>query len=629
MKGCRTARRRILRAVDQDLPLEERFRLDDHLAQCSACATEYQRALHLEEAFARMPDPPHARLDLERTVRSIRTSLENSPPSGDNATIVVAASSRAPSKTLRALAVIMAVAGVVALWIVVGARPRDVAAPEVNGVDAPENIAIAPSPTRAREAESSVARPNGESDPVAETDAASVERQLREHLVAAFADSTDLADIAHCVERFDRFAAPIRRWPLARIAAPMLRSDDLRLARSAARFLGMRGDRISVSQLQAVLDRHSSAARDSIAPVVVRALGDLGRDAVSALGHALSFPALEPAALAQLARIGGVEAARFIESSLARRADSPGSTGSTTPFARRRFEALAAIGTPAVASFLRLASDDNFEREQVLGWLDRVEGAGDEFARLMRARAIDDPDLVFEIAARLQPVAVLPWLEERASEHRYRARALACLERWDDTVPIRTLLRLDAAGWVPDADIVSSLRAIADRDGERFTALARDLLAAADPIVVDRYLDLLIASEHRAAASALVELTLANVLSDEARQWAALAVGELGGPEDATLLLAGVDRFGANECRLLAACLISIHLHLGEGGTAAALAGFAPRSIDRVNNALQQAIESDRDETRFTGGAVELFRVARSLEGAFLSRNPSIAKSSS
>ncbi|MEN8162229.1 MAG: hypothetical protein ABFS41_19315 [Myxococcota bacterium] len=217
-----------------------------------------------------------------------------------------------------------------------------------------------------------------------------------------------------------------------------------------------------------------------------------------------------------------------------------------------------------------------------------------------------------QAAARLQPAEALGWLEERCQEARHRDAALACIARWDGTAPLDSLLRLDAAGWVDDEDLLATLRALAsrDRDGaERITEHARGLVAARDALAIQRCVELLIASEHAAAAPALVLFASSDLLSGDERQWAALAVGELGRPEDAVLLLRGLVRQRPPDRRLWAACLITIHRHLGDEGAAEALAGCSGWSVRRVRGALA-------DVTAEGLGAVGLNRVARALDGA-------------
>ena len=160
-----------------------------------------------------------------------------------------------------------------------------------------------------------------------------------------------------------------------------------------------------------------------------------------------------------------------------------------------------------------------------------------------------------------------------------------------------------------DEDLRATFRSLATADAARVSEHARDLCAAGDVLATQRYLELLIASEHEAAAPALATLASSELLSDDARQWAALAVGELGRSEDALRLLGSLGRLGTDERRLRAACLITIHRLLGDAGTAEAMEGFSPWSSRRVHDALRAVTEDGL-------GAVGLNRVARALDGA-------------
>lgn len=597
MRGCRHARHRILRSADGELELEERFLLDEHLARCPSCAELHARTLVLEETLARLPEPPHERLDLDRAAASVGAAIAARSDS-----LRHPIRPPVPGPIRRALAsapgrILVVAAGLVAVLVLAATLLRGPFSGGPGGQGVPHAGATAsverehPAAFDTREA------PEGPEEP---DDPAGVERLVRANLVTALDGLAIDADADSAARRFDELTFELRRWPIVRVVEKLLADDDPRVARSAARYLGVRGDRISVSKLRASLDR------PPVAPAAVRALGDLGEPATPALRQALDDPALELLALRELRGVGGKTAARAIADALLARTRSPFERAvRMDPY----LEALAGTGAAAVDVLLDLCAVDGLDEREVLSWLDAVEQGAPALARLLEVGGGGHPTpLLLEAAARLQPVEALAWLEERCQEARHRDAALACIARWDGTAPLASLLRLDAAGWVDDEDLLATLRDLAerDRDGRRIAEHARELVAAHDVLGIQRCLELLIASEHPAAARALVLFASSDLLSDDERQWAALAVGELGRPDDAVLLLRGLVGQRPTDRRLWAACLITIHRHLGDDGAAEALAGIPEWSARRVRGALADVAAEGL-------GAVGLNRVARAL----------------
>lgn len=614
MKGCRAARVRIEKAVDDRLALEERFLLEEHLTRCPRCAQRHEHALAVDEALERMVEPPLDRLDVDAAVASIRHAIDTDP----GTEVRLGDPSRRRRARLAAAATLVIATGVVMVWAFTRgggespAAPEEVAIPEIPTADAPskEQVAVAPTDETAPPTE---AVTDDEFDLLRLQEARD---RVRTQLARAFTGFVESDDPRAFADRFDLATHELRRegWPVGRILEGLLADEDSEIARRAARYLGVRGDRTTVSLLAASLED------PPLKRAALRALGDLGRPAVEAVASVLRDPVLADRALVQLAGIGGRRAAEAIEAEL--------TNPDGTTFERDRlYWNLVATGPESLESFLRLARHDSGDAIDPLERLRSVRGAGAELVRLLESGSHRYPAALLHAAVEeLEPAGALPWLEEACDDYRRRPTALACLGRWSGPDPIDVLLRLEARGAVPDAELVATMSELLARDSGRVTASVENHIEAATQWAnalddLERLLDLLLATGHRGASASLVALAFADPLPVDARQWAALAAGELGDERDAERLRARLSEIDPDDRRLLAACLIAIHEHLGPSEASVALEELSLRSPRRVLAALD-------DLSPNTTRAVGLHRVARALDGASTSRNPKLRRSS-
>jgi hypothetical protein len=280
-------------------------------------------------------------------------------------------------------------------------------------------------------------------------------------------------------------------------------------------------------------------------------------------------------------------------------------------------DALTATGPAAVASLLRLTVESEHDRaatHEILVRLALVDGAGPELAV-----ALERERVPLELACRALAIVRHPsgvaWLEERCASSRERPHALAALAEIEGPAPLASLVRLARAGRVPREDALGLLASLLERDAARAVEFTLDLRASNAADAAREWLALLIESGHPGGARALVHLTADATLPDDDRQWAALAVGELGDRMDGELLLAELERArGAEpERRGFAAGLLSVHALLGAEGVERLLAPCSPSSRARVLSALGSAAASASEASR---AAVNVHRVARALEGA-------------
>ncbi len=567
MTRCRVARRCVDAALERELALEERFQLEEHTARCRACAEYERRARGLQELLEGPGDPPPTAADVEAAARAVFARLAAGETDGGEG------AAWRPRRTRRGALIASGALALVSAALLLLLRGRYEPVPDAG---------LAPEITEAAESR--------------DWTPASVEITVR----AALLDGFGLAgtDEVRARERFSGGTREVAQagWPVRRFVEGLLESPDPAVVLAAARCLGNLGEAGAVPALARAL------ARPETADGVLDALGALGEPAVSGLEPALSEPELAVRTLRQLCRIGGPRTADTLERAARNaRADS-------IPSRAALLDALTSTGPAGVTSLLRLAAEcasDHSESTAILARLPLVAGAGPELARTLEHERLPG-DLAYRALLFLQPLEALPWLEERCATHRERVLALETLASFPDTGPLGSLLRLAQGGRVPREDVKRLLVGLLERDAERGEVFTRELIARQHE-ALRPWLELLIESEHPGAARALVPLAFSEALESDDRQWAALAVGELGTAEDAELLLDELGTRAAGDRRHTAACLLSIHARLGVPGVERVLARCSPASLRPVLRALEGANP---------GETVLVHRLARALDGA-------------
>ncbi|MSR63316.1 MAG: hypothetical protein EXS08_12815 [Planctomycetes bacterium] len=561
MIRCRVARGYVEAAQERALALEERWQLDEHVGACARCAALERRARALQELLEGPGDPRPNAPDVEAASRAVFAALERGA-------VEPWRPQRSRRVLLGALGVCALVAGVAALLLLRTER----------GGHAP--VEVAPPAEVADGVERSWS-------------ATGVEAVVRAALLASFSAP---ADLAAARARFGADTREVARagWPVRRFVEGLLDGEGA-AAPAAARCLGALGDANSAPALERAL------AKPALVGEVLSALGALGEPSLGALERALARPALALGALRELCRVGGPRAALVLErAARLARADAVPSRASL-------LDALTTTGPASVASLLRLAGERLDERDEcgaILARLPLVAGAGPELARALE-RERPPGDLAYRALLLLRPDEALPWLEERCASHRERALALETLASYAGAAVLASALNLAEGGRVARAEVVSLLTDLLERDAQRGEDFSRRVVARADGPAAHAWLALLIESAHPGAARALVPLVFCAALADDDRQWAALAVGELGTADDAELLARelAASRAALDE-RRTAACLLSIHARLGSAGVERALAPCSPNNVRRVLAAFEGQ-----------GEAVRLHRVARALDG--------------
>ncbi|MEM7306832.1 MAG: zf-HC2 domain-containing protein [Planctomycetota bacterium] len=607
MRGCARARRWMLQAVDGELRLQDRFRLDAHVEKCPACRAALAEAERIEEALLELPEPPLEHVDVEAAVRAVRARID-APEATPETSVPTPPKRRVGGWA--AAAALMAAAG--AGWLLGGRGGSRLDAPAVDG-PALAQVEEEPEPERAPEVEPEV-ETEAEDDTLVAERLEEVRARVAAELVESWQGIELLAardQVALAADGFDaRMQELSRGWPLLRIVQGLTVSPDRREAGAAVRYLGVRGDGIAAGALRDALDRPELAA------AAVAALGDLGAAGLGTLTSALERPELGVAVVQQLVAVGGDEAAHALEGELARVARSLRSYPDEETEGRVELllGGLTTLEPPAVASLLRLAEREILPRSRVLGLLQNTYGAGEELSRLVvSGRAGADEELLLDALARVRPPAALPWIEARATERGTREQALACLAAFREPEALEILVRLRASGRARPELVLEATSELLAEAPAAGVELARRWNDAGDRLACSELAGVLLELAAPQAVPALSALVLSPALDDDERQWAAVAVGELGARADAGAMAEAVRSLGAGEERIAAACLLAACALGGADLAADALDALGPLSGRAETRLVALFDEAEREGTR----AATLYRVARELEPYF------------
>ncbi|MFN0008100.1 MAG: hypothetical protein ACKVXR_09355 [Planctomycetota bacterium] len=578
---CREARSRILPAIDGSMRIERVFELEEHVRGCDDCRARYEEARELDAALARLPEPPADRIEIERAVAGIRGRIERE---------IAPVRSLPPRRRVSWWVPIGigALAAAALLVFLLRTSPNEEArAPEV----VVEPIPPPPAPT--------VPPPTAPEI----LDLARLERARDEVRCLLASDPSPAHEFAR---RFDDGARELYRtgWPVLRLVEDNLADPDPLVARAAARYLGLRGDRLAMHALE------NSLANPTTCFEAALALCDAGDAGLDGLVAALREPRASALVVERLAERRDEGSARLLDGAArdaARLRDARG--GSARLLAV--IDALARIGPAGVPALLRMGSDGTLTRAEVVDALARTDGAADAVADLVvtRPRGIDG-DLALTAIAALQPPRALSLLERRCLEEReQRPQALATIARYGGQPGLEILVRLAASGRIPRAEIESPI--LETLAGERYAGRAvvldadregrRGEIAAFQRILSD--------SPGRDGAPALVALGGSRLLPASDRRWCVLLAGETGVASDADLVFDLFERVRPSEKDVRAACLIAIRALAGVEGLQRFLESLPPRVAERVLALLAASEAKERP-------ASTVSRLSRELEDA-------------
>ena len=590
--SCRKARRALRKRIDERLPIEVEFQLDAHLERCAACRAAEARALQLEEALARLPEPATERLDVEHSVQVIRARIEK-PGEGMRG---APAGRRWPILRLAAAAAALILVGFLLFELAGEENPGPVDPPENVAGGAPEERPEGPAPR--------------EDELAAEDSGVNRERleATREEVRALLAEcggelpegATRDEAIAFA-ELLDERTARLRRqeWPVRRIVEGMLESDNLAAARAAARYLGVRGDSRSRRQLVRALDRAEIAAAST------RALGDAGAEGLEGLGDALAHREVRAIALEGIARIGGEEAAATLAEVLFEEAEA--SEGLLTP-SEDLLATLLELGEHAVEPLIELGERDWLSREELFATMEGLAGIESYFDQQLAWRSRKVPtDLVLAGAVRFAPDTALSWCVDNLYDRRRGELAALFLPWIPGELTVDALIGMRSDARLGSAELEQMTTLALEVDGERFARQAGFLVDRERKDDATELAELLLAASHPGTGETLTILASPPLLDPAIRQAAVLAVGEWGAESDLPALLELFATLGPGDRYLASACLISIEALGGETACRSALAEVAARPTQNILSLLHRRKASE-------GKNPSIYKLARELK---------------
>jgi Putative zinc-finger len=636
MIRCSQARRRILASRDARLSLAERLELDEHLQGCEACRALDLADASLDEALAALPEPPIERIDLDAAVRAVRARI-------DGAELERSAQHARRARLRRWVGWSVAAAAVAALagWLILGRGGSSTASRNelVESVPPPATSPVVPGSDveldGAPEQPSSVAQADIESDPpratrpdanpseiaqLSESPAVDAEPEeppidverhdraraaVREAFalaVAARAGSAEESDVL--AARLQTVEAPLKDiaadgWNVSVLAERVLADADAEVAGLAARWLAQKGDRLSINKIGAVLTRPNAPA--ALRRQATLALLDDGEPGIAALGPALADAELRALTLERLIARGSPASVEVMAKALAE-------TRQDGAAAADLAHALARLGEPGVDALLESVRHGGLVAESALSELRRTRGAPERLAVLLGERASARViDARIEAAARLGLAEVLPLLRERALDRGHRNEALAQLSAFPSRGALAIVLELWSSSRFGEDELGATARSILERDPLEGLALVGELEQPMQEPTLHDLVDLLLATDSRSAAPSLARLVGSPWLPSDERQWAAVALAELGSAEEAQRLAETLRELQPEDQRLAAACALAIH---ALGGASALRETFGPADAPVAERliALLERRPSDRNP------AATISRAARLLE---------------
>ncbi|MCA8978635.1 MAG: hypothetical protein KDC14_01320 [Planctomycetes bacterium] len=585
--NCRRARRDLQLKSDDRLTFERELALGAHLEGCADCRAFEATLERIDETLARWPEPASDRIDLDAALARINARIDAETPDV------------APAAAPRRTAWIAAAAGVVAL--VVGAlawralRPEAPAephfaenvpppAPRVETPTAPKDLVEAPD-----EAVALVDEPEP-IDPDRVQNAREFLRTTLTELEPQLATAASTDEARAFAASVDEALRTGGSWPWRRMSERLLREDDAALVRTAARYVGIGADRLSIAALASTLERPDCA------DAVALALRDAGAATHPALADALRDPSRSQAAFVALSVAPDADRAVLLE--LAWRGFDDGRRESDA--ARAVLDALTSTGTAALAPLVDAGVRGELSEDRLV---ELLRGESWSTSALIdaaaRARRSANGELTLLLCARVAGESALEVLERQLSNGDLHAAALDAIAAIASPAAFSRIVTLHSAGQLEFEEVDVALHAVTDANPDaplRALEAAADAAARSGDASFRRALSGWVLSlETSAAVPALHALAADERFDPESRQGALLAIGELGGLDDADRLIERFREFEARDRRLAAACLIAIHRLDGEAAAERALEGATPRISRSVVATLRQSRLRDRE----------------------------------
>lgn len=585
--SCSRVCRLVDRSSEGELSVEERWSLDDHVTRCERCARYAEGARRLEAALDSQLDPPVREADVERTVQAVRAKLALAV---EREAAGVLSPRFGRGLKLAAAAVVLIAIGAAA-WSNLNrelASPASVGVTSVETADAGAGAGSALLPKHETELESSA----GDAATPVVAGAVPADAVLTDAVVApltiegVLGAADPLSDEALLLKLDDIDSGRSR----LRLVESALFSDDLAVARGAARTLGLGRDRMSLIVLRrALLQAEDVDLRVALVDAVV-AYESLG---VPALARALDADNDSRATiLAGLARLEGEAVAACLDDdwraqlSAGRPAEAGQSLGVLLA---------SDAGERAFDSVHRFRHEP--ERAFLLGALRNEPRAVAHFDEWLQGERVgverDLAPVLWRFAELSETDDVQSWLAGRISNRDTRQRALRCLDAWTPRGALPVLLALESTRGLGSVSLIDRFADTLERDPDLCATVAREYAESVDRmgeqslVALAHLSELAIAAGIPAAGPLLRELIRsAKHLETGQARWLAMALAEVGDAATGVQLAADL-RAGLKLERLeRAAVWIAVVRTAGTEALAPLLEGLTARARAEVLSAF-------------------------------------------
>jgi len=593
---CRRSRADLYLRTDDRLPFERGLALDAHLEQCADCRALAATLEQIDESLVRWPEPASERLDLDAAMSKIHARIGQF----EEETVPVRAVfwHGTPLRLAAAAALIIAITGFYLLREDTNAEralPRDSMDVAESVPQDPSQDAVAQLPSVESDSHGQVqeSAPQVGSEPI---DRQRV-RDARELLHAALLAASDELPAGASSDEALAFAAALDvelrgsgNWPWRRMSERILSDKNPRAARAAARYLGVRADRMSIAALAESLEREDLAREAALA------LRDAGATDHPALADALRDSARYGFALAALVDAQPATRAQLIASALEELPEREHAASQ----AQSLLAALADTGSAALPYLLEASVRGDLNTDELVALLDTREWAADALLdAAVGTRRGDADELALTVCARIAGDMCIDTLTAKLTNDSLRSAALDGFVALASPAAFGELVTLHSAGRLDFDEADTALHALAESNSDAAAVALTDALEASEmlgsPATQRRVAEWVLSLETSGAVPALRILASAGAIDPELRRGALLAIGELGALDDLEWLIESFRNLGPRERRLAAACLIAIHSLGEEAAALRALDGAPDRAVRPILNVLRRSQRRDRE----------------------------------
>ncbi len=648
--------------LDESLDLELGFLLDRHLQECPQCELHWQSAMQIEEGFARMPEPPLARLNVQQSLARIREARHVPAASKKPTTPAEWTRWRFPAAALAASLLVIIAVKRDATEQEPGESPlakngEELVLPthEPQATEHAEERALAADPTpdlspegkhaqieqRTGGATSELASAPATPDaPLDDSRLARARVEVRERLLSAYERSVELvsqdgssANMTAFAEEVDELTLALRKqsWPIVRITEGLLKDPEPKVAQAAATYIGLRGDRSSIRRLSACLEL------PHMARAVTLALASAGPDGLQGLGQALCVPSERTLAADLLIAKQSPAAAAQVAEVLAKelrdqqRATDSAPTGSAATGSAATgndlLEVLVAMQQHSLPALIELGQEQLLSMDSLLACLEEIRSTGSYLVSSIYAaghpdrRRSGDLETMLLCASRFAPSTAGHWLSRSIDDRDWKDFCLEQLPRLQGVSGVEILVRLDGNSAISTEDLDALFEQALAFDSGRFVDALKFWRQNNDPDSYSTVARRMLSVGTDATIPVLRALLETDRIPLDLQSDLVALLGTNGDPRDLPSAVTVFERCGVQERQLAATTLLAIHQLGGEAASSEALIGAEVRDQQNILLLLRRL----QAEARTTSS---LYKLARELR-PFLSARALATRSSS